>query len=142
LQSNRGDATFEPAGEVTHASLGGEPFVLGDLDDGGIDELGVFGDTPVGQATTELSTFVHDAGGTFRLQRTIDVLLPSTLSGHVLGDFDGDGARDVAFYGREHIALLQRSADGFSETVSLEPFGISPTGLSMLIVGDLDGDGA
>jgi hypothetical protein len=143
LLRGRGDATFEPVGDVAYDSLGGIPFVLRDVDGDGRDELAVRADeSGEDGAPTELHIFERDLAGQLRLEHTLVVPLPSPGVLEVVGDFEGDGSRDLVLYGAHVVTLVPGTSDGPGDPVAVEPFGINSNGILQLDTGDLDGDGA
>jgi hypothetical protein len=145
LLRNRGDATFEPVGDLEYDSLGGIPIVLPDLDGDGTNELAVLAEDPDPDAVRDMVIFERDAEGTLQIDATITGVWPSRLPHRlapIVGDFDGDGDGDLAVYDAHRVTLAYRIEGGFADTIALDGFGINANGVAEVLGGDLDGDGA
>ena len=129
----RGDGTFAAA-TMTTLPIDVRPVFLklADVNGDGRDEL--ISD----RGGTRVAVLVADAGGRFRMHAEYD--LSDSLSDVSVGDFDGDGAADLALPSpqRAGVTVLAGHGDGtFGGDFEYSQSG-SPSGVA---VGDLNGDG-
>lgn len=131
-----GDGTFDPPVPVIAESTPGASLVLlymlaADLDGDGIPDLFIANPAAYG--------ILHGNGdGTFHAglqHRTTDDI--ATFEAAALGDFNGDGAPDIALAGQGLLLLINRGGGVFDPDTSLA----SNKAAIALAVGDLDGRG-
>jgi hypothetical protein len=137
VQLGNGDGTFQPAAK--YATGNGSSVVVGDVNGDGKPDLVAVGDPFFRGANGQVQSgtvavLLGNGDGTF--QPAVKYLVAASLVSVILGDFNGDGALDVAVTNGSGVTVLLGNGDGtFRNAVT---YG-APNG--PLAVGDLNGDG-
>ena len=110
LYENAGDDMYEHVWSFTHEPSNSLPaLAYGDIDEDGLYEI-YFGVPTINDAADDLLIFEQNADKTFPAEPTVkygygkDGALDFRPSGFVIGDFDGDGAQELATTSRTNGA--------------------------------------
>ncbi len=131
-----GDGTFKAAGPNLDPTADFGLIATGDFNGDGIPDLVVtnyyeFGSSPI--------VFLGKGDGTFTSVPTSFTLdyFPKSV---VVGDFNGDGVLDLAFYDLEGVEIALGNGDGTFKETSASPIAV-PNELTSLQIGDFNHDG-
>src|SRR5262249_52375339 len=108
---------------------------LGDFDGDGLDDQAV-----ADQFATGVTIRFGDGAGGFRAPPPPQAVGRARVTTILLGDFDQDGAADLAIVDgvSDHVTILLGNAHGEVRSTTSIPVGLAPTALA---VGDFNGDG-
>jgi hypothetical protein len=141
---NNGDGTFQPT--VSYPTgLSGPDFVsVADFNGDGILDLAVIGRNSPSDVSGRISILMGNGDGTFRPAVTY-AAGPGSWGGLAVGDFNGDGALDLAMAdwhpldaNHSSIAVMLNNGDGTFQAPFFVPI---PVGVHFVTTGDFNGDG-
>jgi hypothetical protein len=141
---NNGDGTFQPAVGYATGSSGPDFVSVADFNGDGILDLAVIGRNSPSDSSGRISILMGNGDGTFQPAVTY-AAGPGSWGGLAVGDFNGDGAPDLAMAdwhmldaNHSSIAVMMNNGDGSFQAPFFVPV---PLGVHFVATGDFNGDG-
>jgi len=116
---------------------GGYAAAVGDLNNDGYDDI-VIANQYDGVSNEVYAQIYYGSAEGFGSKRMLKLWAPSAKDVEI-GDFNGDGRRDIAFISREKLRIFYNGAHGFASRAYVDVE--LPHDLESIVAADLDGDG-